>query len=271
MLRNILTLVFSLMAFGVPAAFADPIVPTNTRPVPVTIPSPDGAGTDLQTILDAVYPPAGTVSATTDQQAGGMWASATPVFPTVTPVLSFEYAGNASSNALGFWFGTDTGSLTERTIFYGPAGPGVIATIAWSGPDSGTISQGGVACLLCVDTGAFSGIPFMAFGFFLDGPGGKFYTVDQLNPGGAAQALAYHGTGGNATNWVIAFEELAVLQGGNGYYVDGPADKDYNDFVFRVESVNAIPEPEIYAMMVAGLGLMGFIARRRKQQLLASG
>lgn len=26
-----------------------------------------------------------------------------------------------------------------------------------------------------------------------------------------------------------------------------------------------IPEPEIYAMMVAGLGLMGFVARRRKQ------
>ena len=29
--------------------------------------------------------------------------------------------------------------------------------------------------------------------------------------------------------------------------------------------VTPIPEPEIYAMMAAGLGLMGFIARRRKQ------
>ena len=27
-----------------------------------------------------------------------------------------------------------------------------------------------------------------------------------------------------------------------------------------------IPEPETYAMMLAGLGLMGFVARRRKQQ-----
>jgi len=26
-----------------------------------------------------------------------------------------------------------------------------------------------------------------------------------------------------------------------------------------------IPEPEIYAMMLAGLGLMGFVARRRYQ------
>jgi choice-of-anchor C domain-containing protein len=30
-------------------------------------------------------------------------------------------------------------------------------------------------------------------------------------------------------------------------------------------SVTAVPEPETYAMMLAGLGLMGFIARRRKQ------
>lgn len=31
-----------------------------------------------------------------------------------------------------------------------------------------------------------------------------------------------------------------------------------------------IPEPEIYAMLAAGLGLMGFVARRRKQQLAAA-
>ncbi len=30
--------------------------------------------------------------------------------------------------------------------------------------------------------------------------------------------------------------------------------------------VGAIPEPETYAMMLAGLGLLGFVARRRKQK-----
>ena len=34
-------------------------------------------------------------------------------------------------------------------------------------------------------------------------------------------------------------------------------------------TVNAVPEPETYAMMLAGLGLMGFMARRRKQKLAA--
>jgi PEP-CTERM motif len=27
-----------------------------------------------------------------------------------------------------------------------------------------------------------------------------------------------------------------------------------------------VPEPEIYAMMAAGLGMMGFMSRRRKQK-----
>jgi hypothetical protein len=29
-------------------------------------------------------------------------------------------------------------------------------------------------------------------------------------------------------------------------------------------SVSAVPEPEIYAMLLAGLGLMGVMSRRRK-------
>ena len=30
------------------------------------------------------------------------------------------------------------------------------------------------------------------------------------------------------------------------------------------QSVGAIPEPETYALMLAGLGALGFVARRRK-------
>jgi hypothetical protein len=42
-----------------------------------------------------------------------------------------------------------------------------------------------------------------------------------------------------------------------------------NVLVTGETSVAAIPEPEIYAMMLAGLGLMGFVARRRRQQAAA--
>ena len=40
-----------------------------------------------------------------------------------------------------------------------------------------------------------------------------------------------------------------------------------NDFL--VWGVSAIPEPESYAMLIAGLGLMGFVARRRQRKLAA--
>jgi len=53
-----------------------------------------------------------------------------------------------------------------------------------------------------------------------------------------------------------------------------PFEISYNNEQFYVSrmmvSVNAIPEPETYAMLLAGLGLLGFAARRRKQKELAS-
>lgn len=59
-----------------------------------------------------------------------------------------------------------------------------------------------------------------------------------------------------------------VYSGGNmsfgdntGFYPDVGSDAN-----FRLSGVAAIPEPEAYAMMLAGLGLMGFVARRRKHR-----
>jgi hypothetical protein len=43
-----------------------------------------------------------------------------------------------------------------------------------------------------------------------------------------------------------------------------------NDYLVWGVGVAAIPEPEIYAMLAAGLGLMGFVARRRKQRAAAA-
>jgi hypothetical protein len=40
---------------------------------------------------------------------------------------------------------------------------------------------------------------------------------------------------------------------------------DWDDYVVGVNFTPAIPEPEIYAMMGLGLGLIGWVGRRRKQ------
>ena len=47
-------------------------------------------------------------------------------------------------------------------------------------------------------------------------------------------------------------------------------DKDYNDMVIGVnfvKSVAAVPEPETYLMMLMGIGLIGFMAKRRNKTL----
>jgi hypothetical protein len=51
-----------------------------------------------------------------------------------------------------------------------------------------------------------------------------------------------------------------VLGFNDSLQVDG----DYDDLIVGVK-VNAVPEPETYALMLAGLGAVGFLARRRRR------
>lgn len=46
-------------------------------------------------------------------------------------------------------------------------------------------------------------------------------------------------------------------------------DADYDDFVVGVNFVAAVPEPETYAMLLAGLGLLGMSMRSRKSSMFA--
>ncbi len=60
-----------------------------------------------------------------------------------------------------------------------------------------------------------------------------------------------------------------LAQGQSFAYVIGYNDSaanlaDWDDMVIGV-NIAPIPEPETYAMLLAGLGLMGFVARRRKK------
>jgi hypothetical protein len=61
----------------------------------------------------------------------------------------------------------------------------------------------------------------------------------------------------------VARLEVGV-EGNNGFnYLPGAPYPQNNQYIGISD---AIPEPETYAMLLAGLGLMGFVARRRQQQ-----
>ena len=72
--------------------------------------------------------------------------------------------------------------------------------------------------------------------------------------GGSGASLAQTWLSGlnNASYAVTGNYNIGLIQSGK-----------YQDLI-TVSPVSAVPEPETYAMMLAGLGLMGFAARRRK-------
>ncbi|MBI5791259.1 MAG: FxDxF family PEP-CTERM protein [Rhodocyclales bacterium] len=69
-------------------------------------------------------------------------------------------------------------------------------------------------------------------------------------------------TAGTSPYWGIS--PGAAYAGGAGFVFGGP--DPGTDFAFRITPTVAapVPEPETYAMLLAGLGLLGFVARRRK-------
>lgn len=76
---------------------------------------------------------------------------------------------------------------------------------------------------------------------------------------------------GSVNNSVGGWETVTYTLIGNGgtealtFKAIGKSDS-LGTSLDNVSLTAAVPEPETYAMMFAGLGMMGFIARRRKQQ-----
>jgi len=117
-----------------------------------------------------------------------------------------------------------TFSAPSGSLWSATEGP--ISNGGTSGCASGTA---GFACIEAATKGVFSVGPTYTFGFTVAADNATDFLTSNIGPHVGA---GYANSSGD----------------GKGY---------------GITSVTMIPEPEIYAMLLAGLGLMGFVARRR--------
>ena len=81
-----------------------------------------------------------------------------------------------------------------------------------------------------------------------NGVAGFTFVVDQAQQAFVNGLLAYGPT------------TTMALEASIGNFSGGPE----SFLVYNLAAVNAVPEPETYALLLAGLGALGFVARRRK-------
>jgi hypothetical protein len=234
---------------------ANPINPFNTRPVTIG----SSAEPTLQSVLDGMWGP-GAVDAANDQQSAGMWGFSSVPGSSI-PTMVVEYAGNAGSNVFGIWFGSDTNSILTYDLLLGPAVGGVsfdAASLVISGNTMIVNSAGfGIpGCSVQVNCTPIGGItnPLInpsSFGFYLRNGQNYFFSVDQLNPGGDAYGLAFNDPGSDT--WALAFEDVQIPS----------SDRDFNDMVVKVESIQPVPEPG--TLFLIGGGLTALWMRRRRR------
>jgi hypothetical protein len=181
-------------------------------------------GTSLQNYLNSVGE---SINVSTDQLDAQVWT--TSVSGNATFTMMIELAGNAASNNIGVYNSNAGASPTLFQLFPGAASAGWYVTAHFAGGnlsvalfDNNGVYQG---------SNSYSGVNANGFGFYLQGPGGTFYSQDYRNAGSNAQILTYAGTGNNYGDWWECFEDLPYNSSGS----------DFEDCVLLLQSV--VPTP----------------------------
>jgi len=182
-------------------------------------------GGSLQGYLNGVGE---SINVLTDQQDVQTWQ--TTVSDNSTFSLMIELSANAAANTIGLYNASNPAPPLYQ-VFPGAATAGWFAVASFrTAPVRVVVNLfDGFANL--VGTNTYLGADNTNFGYYLQGPGGLFYTQDARNPGGAAQALTYAGTGINAGQWWLCWDDAPAAS----------SDRDFDDAVLFLESVAPTP------------------------------
>lgn len=190
------------------------------------VPQINVSGGTLQAYLNGVGE---SINVLTQQEATTVWTHTASMTTGYTIML--ESTGNANLNAIGLYNGSDA-SPALRMLLGAAEGPDAYSLATFQAGGQLTVNRFD-ANGLPIGSTVYGGVDPTGFGFYLEGADGTFYTQDARNPGGRAQAISFKGTGANAGVWWLCFEDTPV-EGGD-------SDRDYDDCVIIMESVNTTP------------------------------
>lgn len=185
---------------------------------------------------------------------------------------------NSANQPVG-WIGADSAPPTLSSVAHSGSHSMLLSVpggFGGSGLLQDSVVHGGLAALTAANVG--------------DTPVLSFWAKGDVSPTGNVKfGLSYMGDSGvlydsglqffqndiNASGWTqISFQAAAIPVGTKAVYLllntavgpllDGRVNAVYIDDVQLTLHTAAVPEPETYALLLAGLGVVGAIARRRR-------
>ena len=161
--------------------------------------------------------------------------------------------GGISVSASGTYQGNAAAPVQDAPSG-GPAGLGVYHLITYPGPVVGNTSDDNVSFEETL-TLTFNQVVSLSNILFRNGDHGTTFAGD----------FGLSVDGNPMTNQLLVSSFNTPLQG-QTFAFTGLGNPENTKFYINTLTVTPVPEPETYALMLAGLGALGAFARRRRQQ-----
>jgi choice-of-anchor C domain-containing protein len=173
-----------------------------------------------------------------------------------SPVNAFAGSFTTYTSGLDGWVIND-GSVDLINSYWAPAAGSYSLDLNGSG--AGSISQS-----FATQIGKTYNVSFSMAGN-PDNGGGNIKTISANVT--TPNVFSFDIVGKSAANMGWVTQTFTFVAAGNSStltFVGAPANTFYGAALDQVSVMEAVPEPETYAMLLAGLGMVGYLARRRK-------
>jgi hypothetical protein len=215
MKRIVTLLVGTLAAIGI----------VSSASAALRVPQIPVSGGLLQGYLNSVGE---SINVNSQQNAAQTWSAT--VSNNATFTLQIEISSTAAANNIGLYNAGDPAPALYQ-LFPGAATAGWFAVASFRTSPTRVVVNTFDQNAASVGVNTYLGADRSNFGFYLQNPLDTFYSQDARNPGGAAQVLAYAGTGLNSGSWWLCFDDTRFFAGIS----------DFDDAVLFCESVNPTP------------------------------